>query len=304
MQKKYIIYAPSYNPKSGGCIVLHKLCSELIELGYDAYIHPKKEYIFTGKKRFSITRNIRKIYCNLMPFKLNPNMHTRLFNKKMNCYDENHIVIYSEHIDGNPLNAKNVVRWLLHKPGHLTGRIHFGPRELYYKYQLGLVSEFTLTGSKTSDLILNIVHMPTDIYNEKNTTVKREGTAYLLRKGKNKEITHDLNNSILIDGKSHEEIAKIFKKVKTFISYDEYTAYSRFAVLSGCESIVIPDGDKTKEEWRPIKELRIGIKYGFDDEDFNLEEQKLRMREYLKKQQLQNKKNIELFVQESQEYFK
>lgn len=304
MKKKYIIYAPSYNPNSGGCIVLHKLCSELTELGYEAYIYPKKEYVFTGKKRFSIARNIKKIYRNLKTFKLNPNMRTKLFNKKVTRFDDDYIIIYSEHVDGNPLNAKNIVRWLLHKPGHLTGRIHFGHRELYYKFQPGLVSEFTLTGSKTSDFILNVIHMPTDIYNDKDAKTERSGTAYLLRKGKNKKIVHDLNDSILIDGKSHEEISKIFKRVKTFISYDEYTAYSRFAVLSGCESIIIPDGGKTKEEWRPLKEQRIGIKYGFDDENLNLEEQKILLREHLKKQQLQNKENVEFFTQESQQYFK
>ena len=64
---------------------------------------------------------------------------------------------------------------------------------------------------------------------------------------------------------SHPEIAGIFKRVKTFISYDTYTAYSRFAVLCGCESVVVPDEGVTKEQWRPNPADRYGVAYGFSD---------------------------------------
>lgn len=74
-------------------------------------------------------------------------------------------------------------------------------------------------------------------------------------------------NSTLIDGKSHEDVSRIFKRVKTFISYDAYTAYSIFATLCGCESIVVPEKGVEKEIWYPDKKDRDGIAYGFDDLD-------------------------------------
>ena len=52
----------------------------------------------------------------------------------------------------------------------------------------------------------------------------------------------------------------------SFISYDSLTAYSRFAVLSGCVSIVIPDQGVSADEWYPNTKDRWGIAYGLSDE--------------------------------------
>jgi hypothetical protein len=96
--------------------------------------------------------------------------------------------------------------------------------------------------------------------------MQRKGTAYCLRKGKDKELVHDLMDSVLIDGKSHAEIAKIFKSVDRFISYDTLTAYSRFAALCGCTSIVVPDSGVSIDDWYPNDKDRCGISYGFNHE--------------------------------------
>ena len=78
-------------------------------------------------------------------------------------------------------------------------------------------------------------------------------------------MVHEVSKSILIDGKSHAEVAQIFAKVERFISYDPLTAYSRFAVLSGCVSIVIPDPDISVDQWYPNEKDRWGIAYGLSD---------------------------------------
>jgi hypothetical protein len=43
--------------------------------------------------------------------------------------------------------------------------------------------------------------------------------------------------------------------VETFISYDTYTAYSLFAVLCECESVVIPDEGVSEEAYALSEEL-------------------------------------------------
>ncbi len=83
-------------------------------------------------------------------------------------------------------------------------------------------------------------------------------------------MVHDTADSILIDGKSHEEVATIFKSVKRFISYDPQTHYSYLAIIAGCESLVVPPDDTTKEQWKPNVEDRYGLAYGFDDIEFAL----------------------------------
>ena len=85
------------------------------------------------------------------------------------------------------------------------------------------------------------------------------------RDGRERPIVHDLDNSIrLTRDLSHAQIAAIFKRIKTFISYDSRTLFSELAVLCGCESVVIPEEGVSEEEWRPVVASRSGVAYGFE----------------------------------------
>ena len=105
-----------------------------------------------------------------------------------------------------------------------------------------------------------------------------------------------------MQGLSHKEVSKIFKSVETFISYDTYSAYSIFAALCGCRSIVIPDKDISKEEWYPDKEDRYGIAYGFDDIDAAIATENLVMNRIIheEKKSISSVKN---FIKEVDSFF-
>jgi len=268
--KRFIIYAPPYNENGGGTIAMHKLCSLLNELGYPAYL-----YLYFPE--FRIQKFLRKNIVEPLieeaksAFKkinktsaLNKHFNTPIYDRRRHPSVNDCIVIYPETISGNPLSAKNIVRWLLYQPGLLQNEVRYGKNELYVKFN-SAIRDFYVAGSTTSDQHLKVIHYPLEYYNDKDVSDFREGTAYCIRKGRGKTVAHDLTDSILIDGKSHAEVAKIFKKAKTFISYDPYTAYSIFAVLCGCESIVIPDDGISIDEWYPNIEDRYGISYGFND---------------------------------------
>ena len=124
-----------------------------------------------------------------------------------------------------------------------------------------------------------------------------------MRKGKSRDVVHDLTDSVCIDEMSHEEIAEIFNRCEYFISYDLYTMYSRYAVLCGCTSIVIPYENLSKEAWMPDKKLRHGIAYGFDDIDFAKKTSKYVLDD-LKKEEKQANESVKAFVQISEKYFK
>jgi len=179
--------------------------------------------------------------------------------------NNDYIVVYPEVVSGNPLNAKNVVRWFLHDPGFHTNLVKYGSGELYFRF--GSVTNLfdPPEGSKVSDSNLTVLHFPLELYNSEGWSENRSGSAYCIRKGKGKPIVHDLSESILIDDLPHEEVAKIFKKVKQFISYDTKTAYSYFAAICGCESIVIPDNGISEEAWIPDVNSRVGLAYGFEN---------------------------------------
>jgi len=279
LKKKYIIVAPSFNENNGGVIVQHKLCSILNELGYECYLHPPVQRFYEIEKRnFNLTIRsffgfAKRILSSLYEehkaykrFKVNPAFNTPVFKKREAVFDDDWVVIYPEITFGNPLKAKNVVRWLLHNPGFHTGNIFYNQGDLLVKFN-SAISDFKFTGISTLKNELKVIHYPLEHYNLNNLPKVREGVAYCLRKGRNKKIQHDLTNSILIDGKSHAEIADIFKRVKTFISYDTYTAYSFFAVLCGCDSIVIGDEGVSKEEWYPNPRDRYGLSYGLNELD-------------------------------------
>lgn len=145
---------------------------------------------------------------------------------------------------------------------------------------------------------------PIEIYNLDNalSADQRKGTAYCLRKGKHKKIEHDLENSVLIDGKSHQEIADIFKRVKTFISYDAYTGYSMFAALCGADSIVIPDEGMSELEWYPEVSQRYGVAYGFNRLDLARSTQVKVLEEVLQKEN-EIEDTVHKFVNEVSDYF-
>ena len=108
--QKYLIYTPSYNPQSGGIIVLHKLCHMLNNLGAHAFLfHDKID--------------------NVNYFNTNPEYLTPIAD--LSILNQDPIVIYPEIVIGNPLNAKHVVRWLLNRPG-VIGEMVFLKQVILY----------------------------------------------------------------------------------------------------------------------------------------------------------------------------
>ena len=266
--KTYVIFSPPYDEIRGGSIVLHKLCHLINQQGRQAYIFPLFENFEINQLNYKKLIPLllrRTIRWKFKPYRTNPKFRTPIVRSIAQLGNwEDIVVVYPEVTFGNPLNAKHVVRWLLHNPGHLKGKFFYGADELHYKIS-SQIKDFYFPGSTLSNLELRITHYPIELYAPPTQNIRRSGTAYCLRKGRHKPIQHDIKNSILIDGKKHKEVAEIFKHVQTFISYDTYTAYSRLAAFAGCDSVVIPDKEVTIDEWQPKPEERIGIAYGFEN---------------------------------------
>ncbi len=303
--KKFLIFAPSYDETNGGAIIFHKLCSILNDLGYDSYLYPYYETYELNKKNCVKSFN-KSLKSFLFPwrkkYKTNPAFNTPVLKKLIKTSWPEWVVIYPEIVFGNPLGAKNIVRWLLHQPGFHSGKVFYGKDELYFKFN-NAINDFSFPGSVTSTKNLKIIHYPLEHYNTNNPLAIRKGTAYSLRKRNNKPLHHEVDNSILIDGKTHEEVSKIFKRVKTFISYDTYTAYSIFAVLCGCDSIVIPDEGVDEEEWYPDPSDRYGLSYGFSKLDESRKTAHL-VKDHVIEEEKKSVKNVQSFVKEIEAFFK
>ncbi|MDD5716652.1 MAG: hypothetical protein PHW64_02520 [Sulfuricurvum sp.] len=257
----FIIFSFRYNDDIGGIVVQHKLCHLLNQQGQNAFLWPNYKPVFNWnnpiKSAVAFLRYFRKSLHKT--FATKPGWNTPIAEYK-DLKDA--IVIYPEIVDGNPLQSEKVVRWLLHKPGFHTKKVNYGTDELYFFYLKAYIEN--LSFQVDDENLLYIPNNREETYRQTNFG-NREGSCYILRKGKNRPIVHDLSDSILIDGKSHQEIAKIFNDVTYCISYDTYTMFSMYAAMCGCISVVIPEEGVSKEEWLPEEERRYGIAYGFEN---------------------------------------
>jgi hypothetical protein len=303
--KTYIILSPPYDENNGGAISLHKLCQHLNELGRTAYLFP-----YFPMARFDTEDTVEFQRCMEFTeqytshFSINPEIKCDVVgvsNLKQLAERSDIVIVYPEIISGNPLGGKNVVRWLMHDAGFFTKKVYFCPGEIYFRYGPD-TKKVQIPGSHLSDNFLTTIHIPFDTYNSINASPERVGTAYCIRKSREKSLQHELNGSTLIDGKIHAEIASIFRSVKQFISYDSRTFYSRLAVLCGCDSIVIPDPGVSEEEWMPDPEARYGVAYGFE----NLEKARQSAPDtirFLQKMEENSIKTTRSFIAEVEAYF-
>lgn len=254
---KFIIHAPTFSDVSGGVISLHSLCSRLNAIGEDAYVWPARPDILGAWPSFRDMAYLAK-KC-LRRYSTGPFANPIARRADL----RNAIVVYPEVVSGNPLGARNVVRWLLNKPGALTrGRVRFGSDDLFFFFQSAF-DDHSLVDDRENQLML---HWINPIYRDRGMPDRR-GTCHMMRKGAGRPIVHG-PDSILIDGLSHEETADVFNRTERFYCYDLYTFYTVYAALSGCTPIVVPEPGISKEKWIALPKDRVGVAYGEDDVDW------------------------------------
>ena len=279
MKKVYLIWpTPFFDIESGGCLVLHYLCDLLRNLNENAYLITNVSDRFKGRWKWKARKH---------------GFNVGFYDKKIT----NEVVIYPEGIFGNPKKAKNVVRYLLHKPGfHTNGKIDYEEGELV----IGWGKECSGNGYEiTDENNIKIIYNMDDVYYQTNFG-ERPKTCYMVRKGKNLKL-HP-NDAICLDDKPHEEIARIFNECDKFICYDPYTHYSTFATKCGCTSIVIPDEGVSKEDWKPNVKDTYGIAYGLNDIEYAIET-KDKFLEYQNEIEQNNIDAVKKFVKLCEEYF-
>lgn len=265
MKKKFLIYAPPFDPDSGGSIVLHKLCDLLNRSNCEAYIYPAipsfELNIANFKQLEKMIGDMSLIVSLSKSYKTNPDFITPVVESSFgDKAGDDWVVVYPEVTFGNPLNAKNVIRWILYYPGIHTGKIYYNQNELHFYFNKNFKT-YDFPGVVDADLDLRIEHYPFELYAKEFKNKNRKGTAYCLRKAGDVKINLNQDQDFLIDGKSHQEVANIFGKVEKFVSFDQYTAYSWLAAIAGCNSIIHRDELNVNSGLVGMD----GVAYGDDD---------------------------------------
>lgn len=263
---------------------------------FHSILHPIKTLHIFGRIFLQCTR-----------YRLNDNWNCKVMNPFRLIFSnglKNYIVLYPELVSENPLNAKNVTRILMHNPGHFTKETNYGSGELLFRFSNSFAREFTPpAGSVISKSLLNVGTTP-DCFKAPSSQIKRSGVAYALRKGKGKKLVHETNDAILIDNLSIHEVAEIFKRVKMFISYDPITAFSRYALLCHCPSVIILGEDEKETTFRPDIDEAMMYAYSIEDVDKKDWEKSYRRAELMaKNKSRRNEESVQNYITETQSFF-
>lgn len=287
------IYTYPYDENTGGIIALHRLCHVINTVTeHKAFLVSHKwPHPFFKRLRYKIKKK------NLLAIK--EGWNTPIWSK--GSLSKNAVVIYPEVVEGNPLGIQHVVRWFLHQPGFHTGKIHYGLNELYFKFN-SAIHDFHRDSCTVASNELKVIYYPIDTYVNKG--LKRDiDCCYMVRKGTDKPQIHP-EDAICLDGKSHSEIAAIFNRAKRFISYDDYTAYSLFAVLAGCESVVVPTEGVGLTDWYSQVSDRYGLAYGLSDEQLSWAQQtQAKVLEYIVSEHQKVEQCVAQCLHEIKEFF-
>jgi hypothetical protein len=247
----YVVYAPGFDENSGGTIFMHELVNALNRRGERARLWPMAP-IYPQRRRQRLLNLIRPPAYRLSP-DLDTPRATRADLAAPDC-----VVVYPELVPGNPLQARNVVRWLLYTPG-VMHPYAFGPDEMFFCVD-GMFDLPEVTGGAPELFLYKI----NPAYRDEGRP-GRHGACYMLRKGKDKPRIPQTDGAELLDGRSHAEIAEAFNRCEVFYSYDEATMYSQYAALCGCLSVVVPGAYADRAQWVANYQIaRHGIAYGLD----------------------------------------
>lgn len=226
---KIIIVCNRYNLRegfgSGADIILYNFAKKINDLNlYNIYA---KLFVYDQS-------NIQNSFCNNFA-------HYGEINA-------NSVVIYTDGMEGDPYNVKNIIRWILLEIGTSY-------RDKYF-YKTWNINDYVYHWEKTHLLnaelryLINI-KLDDDIINP-NFRTKTNDSCYLIKKktlsASKIDYFHE-NNSVFLDNLSTENIKKYIFTSTKFYCYDLQTFFMIYAIIYKCQTFVYPDNTMTKEEY-------------------------------------------------------
>lgn len=295
---KYIIYSRLDTKDSGGVKALYELALTLRSMGEEAYIVPWNlsiPPIFESK-----------ILINGIPL------------APPNIIDlEKDIVVYPEVITGNPLGAKNVVRWILCTLGKVgpDRSATWGERDLWMFW-----GDFTSTSQEPleQDKIMFVFGLEERWLGGEPQETRRESyfltrKAHLFHQTVQRLHPEDAIHLDKVCAETNDYLAR-YKRGKLLVCYDPYSFHATLSALAGCLTVVYPLPGVSREEWArqgPAYDylpklnnspFMPGIAYGA--EEINLARQTSHLLwPTLQKLNEAGKQSVQRFIEKSKTYF-
>lgn len=213
----YYILAPDYRRSSSGIRVLHMLCDMLIRSGHEAYV----------------TATV------LSPEFMTPRLTDDVIAAHRSQGIEP-IVVYPEIVDGNPLEGRVVVRYILNRPGFIQGSGHFNEGDILYAYSRDLLQE-----GMPEDRVMLLPPFDLNVFRLPDEPNKRVSGKACYYKGRNAELSID-PSLLPLDAveitphwpESWEGLADLFQQCEIFYCCGS-SALATEAALCGCLTVVV-----------------------------------------------------------------
>jgi len=262
----FVVTAPSYSETCGGCVSLHRLCDRLNVI----YAHMRETPL-----------------CYVVPMlpesdplpKMNPGYKTPMLPPWMDASAG--IAVYPEVLEGNPLNATRVIRWILYSPGINKAGTNsgplasqFNPHDLIACFSAGFCADFD--PSTFYKLPLRILDYEFGHYI--NLPASEQGGSSLLTFRAKKTFKSSRLGEVQVapafpvpenplrDGGKRSRLEQ-YVRTKRFYTTDPATLRCMEAAMAGTVSVVVPVPGVSKQEWLASAgdEYKYGVAYGEDD---------------------------------------
>ena len=278
---RFIVVSP--RQRSGGSIVLHKLCKYLEKQGHEARVFLICRGCFTNKilcgswllwviyntlnfLAYQICRFTRKLNKN------NRGLFEKFFYEPVKGVKywygmkapADVVVIYPEIIYGNPLHGKKIVRWLLYYNRFSENDEAFQEKDLFFCYR-EIFNDPQLNPEVRK---LGLGHFDFSTYAQTNFC-DRNGCCYILRKGKKRSDLPQKLNGPVIDNFSEADKVKILNQCKYCYLYDTQTFYAVIAAVCGAIPIIVPEPGKSRKDYLGNDDTSYGVAYGDSDEEID-----------------------------------
>jgi hypothetical protein len=219
---KIIIYTLPFNITCGGIVVMHYLAKIINDLN-----HPK----YYSKLFMHNNLKYNNIFCNDFA--------------SIHEINDNTIVIYPEIVKKNPLNCKNIIRWILLDLGiempHDQYK-YWNKTDLIYYWES--LNNNHIYSKQLCFPWLNSLFVNKNLNRTKNCYITKKG--YLIHK--TIDFIHP-ENSVCIDNFNLKEKFEIFNESTYFYCYDPNTMYAIYATMCGCKTIIYPIENINKNDY-------------------------------------------------------
>lgn len=219
----YFIYTPRWVDSSAGIKALHYLCHAINMAGSQAYL------VLTEASHQGLPR-------------INPDLHTPILTQEVSdAYfrnETNPIVIYSETIPGNPLNANCIVRFLMNYCGSLGGPTYFEDGEHIVAFSKNIAFDYSSKNNTDEPPVLFIPPIDPREFTkneEKDDFQVSYAGKYRSFVGKPPKVGFQNNFEIFRDGpkmQNRKQVIEILSKTSVLYSFENSSIVTE-AILSG-----------------------------------------------------------------------